>query len=311
MGINVDIVVLGNIINEMIIFPNKIIGPVLGSPCAYSSIIMARLGRKVGIVSYIGDDLDKDMVEQFQIVDTEGFIPYKFTTHNNLIFHADGKKSVEYAKVAPVIEFEDIPENYLKAETFFICPMNCEVSIEIAKKLHEMGKRVIVDLGGFGGTTSYNHFSIDTRRGKALIEYLCMYSTIIKASEEDLKYIGPDIPLGTMSQYFIDKGTQSVVITMGEKGALIQSKGQAPKHIDVFPPECPEEEYNLVGAGDALAAGMIASLDDMDSLEEAVIFGTAVASLVIEKKGGCVVKRMPTSFEVAKRLSKRSSVMNG
>lgn len=306
----VDIVVLGNIINETIIFPNKTIGPVLGSPCAYSSIIMARLGRKIGIVSYIGNDLTKDMVEQFQIVDTEGFIPYKFTTQNNLIYHADGNKSVEYAKVTPVIEFEDIPDNYLEAETFYICPMNCEVIIDIPKKLYEMGKKVIVDLGGFGGTTSYNHFSIYTRRGKALIDHLCKYSTIIKLSEEDLKYIIPSMSAEEATQYFIDKGAQAAVISLGEKGALCQTKGQLAKRIEAFPPECEEDDLNLVGAGDALAAGMIASLDDMQNLEEAVVYGTAVASLVIEKKGGCVVERMPTSFEVKRRLSKRTSILS-
>lgn len=97
---------------------------------------------------------------------------------------------------------------------------------------------------------------------------------------------------------------------MGEKGALCQTKGQLAKRIEAFPPECEEDDLNLVGAGDALAAGMIASLDDMQNLEEAVVYGTAVASLVIEKKGGCVVERMPTSFEVKRRLSKRTSILS-
>lgn len=308
MSINVDIVVLGNILREMIIFPNKLIGPVLGSPCAYSSIIMARLGRKVGIVSYIGNDLEKDMVEQFEIVDTDGFIPYKYTTQNNLIYHSDGRKSVEYAKVAPVIEFEDILKNYLEAETFYICPMNCEVSTEILIKLNEMGKRIIVDLGGFGGTTSYNHFSINTRRGEALINNICKYSTIVKASEEDLKYIFPFMELSEVTQYFIDNGAEGSVITIGEKGALSQVSGQPLMHTDIFYPECDETELNLVGAGDALAAGMIASLDDIENIEEAVVYGSAVASLIIEKKGGCQVDRMPTSFDVTRRLKKLKSV---
>ena len=45
---NLDIVVIGTIIKETIQFPNRTIGPVLGSPAAYSSLVMAAPGRKGG-----------------------------------------------------------------------------------------------------------------------------------------------------------------------------------------------------------------------------------------------------------------------
>ncbi len=305
MNMKVSIVVIGNVVREMIIFPNKIIGPVLGSPCAYSSITMAKLGRSVGVVSYLGNDLEKDMMEQFRTINTTGFIKYKHTMENNLIYHKDGRKSIEYARVTPVIEFEDIPEEYLEAEIFFICPMDYEVSVEVCQILHEMGKMVIVDLGGFGGTTSYNHFTIDTRRGQSLINNICKFSSIVKASEEDMKYIIPNRKPDEVSQYFIEKGAKATLITLGEKGALYQVAGQPVKYIDIFQPECEESELNLVGAGDVLVAGMIACLDGLENLEEAAVYGSAVASFVIEKTGGCQEDRMPNSFAVAHRLMKQ------
>lgn len=304
MTSKVDIVVIGNIIRETIIYPNKLIGPVLGSPCAYSSIIMANLGRTVGVVSYLGNDLDQDMVDQFRFIDSAGFISYKHSTENNLIYHEDGRKSVEYAKVAPVIEFEDIPIEYLAAETFYICPMDYEVSIEVCEKLFEMKKRIVVDLGGYGGTTSYNHFTINSRRGQNLISNICRFSSIVKASEEDMKYIIPNMSVEEISGYLIDHGAKATIITLGEKGALCQIGGRPVKYINRFIPECEEDEMNLVGAGDAFAAGTIAYMEELEDIEDAALYGSAVASLVIEKKGGCQVDRMPTNFQVIHRYNK-------
>ena len=305
MNTKVSIVVIGNVVREMIFFPDKMIGPVLGSPCAYSSITMSKLGRSVGVVSYLGNDLEKDMIEQFRNVDTTGFLTYKYTMENNLIYHKDGRKSLEYARVTPVIEFEDISNEYLEADIFYICPMDYEVSIEVCEKLHDMGKMVITDLGGFGGTTSFNHFTIDTRRGQNLVNNICKFSSIVKASEEDMKYIIPHMRPDEVSNYFIEKGAKATLITLGEKGALCQVAGQSVKYIDIFQPECEESELNLVGAGDAFVAGMIACIDGLENIEEAAVYGSAVASFIIEKAGGCQEDRMPTSFTVAHRLKKQ------
>ena len=77
----------------------------------------------------------------------------------------------------------------------------------------------------FGGTTSYNHFSIYTRRGKALIDHLCKYSTIIKLSEEDLKYIIPSMSAEEATQYFIDKEHKLQLLVWVKKELCVRLKG--------------------------------------------------------------------------------------
>ena len=57
MTVSVEVVTIGHILNETIIFVDggrK--GPVLGSPAAYSSVVTARLGVKTGIVTKVGSD---------------------------------------------------------------------------------------------------------------------------------------------------------------------------------------------------------------------------------------------------------------
>ena len=52
-----DIVSIGHIVREYIVFPDRKTEEVLGSPAAYSSVALARLGERVGVVTRIGADM--------------------------------------------------------------------------------------------------------------------------------------------------------------------------------------------------------------------------------------------------------------
>lgn len=301
----IEIVVIGNIVKETIMRPDEVIGPVLGGPCAYTSLALAKLGRNVGIVSYCSDDFWEKIREELLFVDDRGRISYMHTTENHLIYQNEEKNHVEYFKVAPVITFDVIPEEYLQAEVFFICPMDFEVSMEVCRKLHDMGKKIIVDLGGYGGTTSYNHFSVDTNRGYKLINDLCRYAHIIKASRDDMHYIMPDMEVEKCTEYLIARGPKYAVITMGSQGAIYQEVGERVKlsnsYLNV------DKKRNLTGAGDVFVAGMIAAMleTEEESVEYMMDYGNSAASLVLQEKGGCQEKRMPTEQMVKLRMERK------
>lgn len=122
MAKNLDVVTIGSIIKETIVYPDKQIGPVIGSPAAYSSLVMAAQGCKVGIVTYYGYDME-NMISELDALDRTGFIPFAYTTTNNLVYRQDGTKYVEYTRKTPDIRFEDISDQYLEADFFKICPM--------------------------------------------------------------------------------------------------------------------------------------------------------------------------------------------
>lgn len=304
---NTEVVVIGNIVKETIIFVDEIVGPVLGSPCAYSSIIMAKLGVQVGIVSYVDRHLDRSLLEQFSRVDKHGIIWNNSSTENNLIYDEAGNMSIEYANTAPIIHFEDILPAYLEAQKFFICPMNYEVSVDVSQRLRDLGKMVFIDLGGFGGTTTYNHFPIGTRRGKTVIDALCRSSTVIKASQSDLDYIFPGTPLEERVNYLIGAGAQAVVVTLGGDGAAYKVGNGPLQRVPVMRSNCPANQENLIGGGDAFTAGLIACTESLDDIPEAAVFGSAVASLMIETPGGCEERRMPTSVMVAHKLGEQAN----
>ena len=71
-----QLVALGHIVCETIYFPDRTLGPVLGSPPAYSLVAAARQGISCGIVTKIGDDFPKNLLATFDQVglDTQGIL---------------------------------------------------------------------------------------------------------------------------------------------------------------------------------------------------------------------------------------------
>lgn len=296
----VEYVVIGNIVKETIVRIDGVLGPVLGSPCAYTGLALATMGKRVGMVSYYGEDFLEKLNKDLRSVDTKGCIEYLHTTENHLIYTNDEQNRVEYFRVAPMINYDIIDKDYLDAKVFFVCPMAFEVNIDVLKELSYKKKTVITDIGGFGGTTAYNHFSISTKRGKKLIDDLCKYSSIVKASHDDLFYLFPDMTVEECIEYIISRGPSVVVITMGADGAVYQQKGSSIHYL----PACHVEgKPNLTGGGDVFAAAMISRFNETEDIDDAVYFGNAAAALALEKPGGCIRERMPSEAMIIRKIT--------
>jgi ribokinase len=94
-------------------------------------------------------------------------------------------------------------------------------------------------------------------------------------------------------------GVGTVVVTLGEKGALLHSAGQS-ERIPAFPAGPVVE---TTGAGDAFNGGLAAALARGFSPPEAVRFACAVAGISVTKPG--TAPSMPTLAEVEALLGKK------
>ncbi len=295
----VDIAVSGHILNEKIIFPDREVSPVLGSPVAYSSVCMASLGAKVGIVTKIGKDFPKSLLNVFDElqIDKNGTIVGEKSTNNELIYDSNGNKTLRFITKAEDIFFKDIPEEYLDAKIFYICPMDYEVNIKTIEKIVGLGKIMAVDLGGYGGGTSDTHPEI--KDGNE-IKKICPYFDIVKASVEDYSHIfgTSDLDEKVISKKIIDWGAKICVITLGEKGSYIKTK-DIESYISPFPIK---KIIDPTGAGDCYLAGFLVKFLASNDPYISAIYGTAATSYVIEKSGGVVADRMPNIEEVEKRV---------
>ena len=133
---------------------------------------------------------------------------------------------------------------------------------------------------------------------------------VIKVSEEDLVYLGfQDVaPIDAARALFDASAVKLIALTLGEHGAVLLSRlGSSRLGIPAG-----VQVVDTVGAGDCFFAGLVASLRgagklsidaladlDMDTLEHALQFAIATASLNVMREG-C---NPPTKLEVEEFLA--------
>lgn len=102
-----------------------------------------------------------------------------------------------------------------------------------------------------------------TERGQAIsrIDRLIEKADVVKASDEDLRWIDPDRSPEQIATAWQALGPSIVAVTLGERGALaVSAAGVA--HVDARPVQV----VDTVGAGDAFMTGLIDALWSLDLL---------------------------------------------
>jgi ribokinase len=94
-----------------------------------------------------------------------------------------------------------------------------------------------------------------------------------------------------LARELIRSGVKQVVMTLGERGALIVTSSPA-KHI----PAILVSAVDTTGAGDAFNAGLATALASGSSLEAAVQFAVVTGGLAVTKEG--VIPSLPNRHEV-------------
>ena len=299
MAVTPDLVCVGHIVEEMIHFPDRVEGPVLGGPPAYCSVAAARQGTRTGLVTRIGPDMEKVLLEPFSEagVDTTGLDCSGVTSRSELIYTGEGNKEIRYPAKAEPITAMDIPGSYHDCAMLYVCTMDNDVLPKDLAEVVSLGQCSAVDLGGYGGV----HMSRKRRDALESAEsFACTVAehfTIVKASDEDAKAIfGSDDP-DEASDRLLGCGPEVVIITGGARGAFVYAKK---KRWYLMP--ATEKAIDTTGGGDSFMAGFLCEyLRSGDPLASAR-WGTATACCVIEKGGGVRPDRMPTQEQVRERV---------
>ena len=102
---------------------------------------------------------------------------------------------------------------------------------------------------------------------------------------------GEEIAPQKLGELLIAKGTKSVVLTLGENGALLVCADSC-RHF----PAIKVSPVDTTGAGDAFNAGLATALAYGASMEDAVGFAVVIGGLAVTKAG--VIPSLPRSEEV-------------
>jgi len=306
-----DIVLLGHVVKEMIYFPDRTLGPVLGSPVAYGSVMLGRLGEKVGVVTTVGTDMPDDLLQPFREaqVDMQGMRVKEgaCTTASELVYYPSGDKEIRYPQKAPPICFDDIPVTYRSAQMFYVATMDHDMSTDAIRRLRHLGSLMAIDLGGYGGAHSRWHPDPEEQRKATALRGLVQWFDVVRASVEDCRHLlgvarvaderGEEDVVRTLLAW----GARVAVMTLGERGCLV---GDRDRVLRV--PAQRGRVIDTTGAGDCFSAAFLIAYMHSGDIEWAAQFGAAAVIYVIERTGGVCTQRMPTRADVYQRLSSQN-----
>jgi sugar/nucleoside kinase (ribokinase family) len=287
-----DAIVIGHLLKETIIYADGgKLGPVLGSPCAYTAMGAASLGLKTGIVSKTGYDMAKyALVLQKAGIDISGIEVGEHSTENYLDYTVpEGKKLTFVHKAADINSINDIPNEYLDAKFFLLCPVDNEAKESLLEELCDNGRRTLsMELSGFGGASSMKLGTSQTRKDK--LKKIVKYFKIIKGGLEDCQHIFGNVKTSDaedICKIFIEWGAEICALTLGPEGASAYSRKEG--FMQVPAPDC--EVKDLTGAGDVFHAGFIAGYMERQSVMAGLESGSFASKEIIKKTGGVTLER--------------------
>ena len=295
-----SLVCVGHIVHEVIRFPDRSEGPYLGGPPAYCSVAAARQGVAAALVTRIGEDMPEELLRPFAEagVDTRGLARSGATTRTELVYRSAGAKEILYGARADAVRAADVPTAYRGCDVVYVCTMDNDVPLDELGAVAGMGRISAIDLGGYGGV----HVSPDRRAALRDLSFLALSAAapfaVAKASDEDVAAIFGPVGEEKAAEMLLDAGCTVVVISAGARGCFVSTR-TGRWHV----PPMTGRPVDATGGGDTFMAGFLASYRETGDPLAAARWGSATAAIVIERRGGVSVQRMPSRREVEERLA--------
>ncbi len=274
--------------------------PVPGGSPYNTAIAIARLGVEVAFLGKISSDFFGDiLVNNLEANSVETGFVKRVDRNTTLAFVDKGEDgSARYAFYSEAsadrdLRMEDLPKEFsdnVRCLEFGSISLLLEPGSSTIRKLifREYGKRVIsfdpnIRPGLITNRESY----------LKMFESLVSHSHIVKASDEDIKWLYPAMQLEEAADILIKKGASIVIVTMAAKGAFaLCSDGLV--RVDAI--DIPIAD--TVGAGDTFHAAFLSYLHEErileiesieklkgDSVKKALEYAIKAASITCSRPG--------------------------
>jgi ribokinase len=251
----------------------------------------ARLGARVNFVARIGRDAFGEMalrlyqdegIDVAHVKQTDGaptgvgFIIVEGATGNNCIVIDPGANELLTA--------DDISSCSAAFESTSVVLTQLEIPVVAAEAALRLGRMR-------GAITILNPAPV-----RLLPPSVLQLIDVLTPNQVEAKVLtgrSPDAAIEPeqLARELIRSGVKQVVITLGERGALIVTSSSS-THVPVVPMSA----VDTTGAGDAFNAGLATALASGASLDAAVQFAVVIGGLAVTKEG--VIPSLPICHEV-------------
>jgi sugar/nucleoside kinase (ribokinase family) len=273
----------------------------LGGATTYTSFAVKTLEGAASVISRVGEDFPEAFLwwlneERIDVSAVKRY-PKEPTTHFELSYNKDfSERALKLTSKGCPISLDDIPRD-LHAKAIHIAPIANEISYETVERLKACCDVLSLDPQGF--LRSFDENGNVTQSLQADKRILSMVN-ICKSSQDEILALTEQTDLKPAIKALHNVGIETVIVTMGAKGALLSVEG-AQYNI----PACQSKVLvDPTGAGDVFIGGFLTEyLRDRESLWCASV-GSAAASMVVEGIGSTyfgdkeeILKRATSLYE--------------
>ena len=276
-----SLLVVGSVAFDAIETPFGKTDKIIGGAATYIALAASYFKNKVKLVAVVGGDFPKEDIAMFQrhSIDTEGLQ----IRENEKSFFWSGRyrndmnsRDTLVTELNVLGDFDPIiPERYQSCEYLMLGNLTPQIQSLVIDRLRNRPKFIVMDTMNFWMDIALE----DLKKTIARVDCLCI-------NDEEARQLSGEHSLRKAAAAIMAMGPKNLVIKKGEHGALLFTEE------GIF--SCPalplEDVFDPTGAGDTFAGGFVgyvASTGDtsFEGLKRGVVFGSALASLCVEKFG--------------------------
>jgi len=275
-----QLVTVGTVAFDRIETPFGKADKVVGGAATYISLASSFFLDKLGLVSVVGDDFPKDMMDLLRGrgVDLAGLEVLQgkesFFWAGRYHYDMNSRDTLE-TRLNVLLDLDPkLPEHFKAAPYVLLGNLDPKVQAKVLDQVTDPAL-VVMDTMNFWMDSALE----DLKKVIARVDILCV-------NDAEARQLSGEHSLVKAANKILAMGPKYLVVKKGEHGALLFSEDRV-----FFAPALPLEDIiDPTGAGDTFAGGFIGYLartqdHSFDNLKRAIIVGSALASFCCEKFG--------------------------
>lgn len=248
-----------------------------GGKGANQAVAAARAGGEVVFVGRVGDDTNgAGLTQSLRLagvsVDYLTIDPRAPTGTALITVDDHGENSIVVIPGANShVSFDDLERAQAAIEASGLVALQLEIPLETVVRAAQLA------------ASAYRRVLLNASPARILDQSLLELVDILVVNEQEVAMVsgmGSPVDPAAAARFVLDCGTKTVVVTLGERGAVIVTPEQ---EVDI--PAFEVEALDSTGAGDAFAGNLATALDRGKTLEDAVRFASAAAALSVQVEG--------------------------
>lgn len=276
-----SLLIVGTVAFDEVETPFGKTGKILGGAATYIGLAASHLTSQISIVSVVGGDFPKEYLDIFRQknIDTRGL---KVVDAGKTFFwagryHLDmNSRDTLTTDLNVLADFDPVvPEHARNSKYVMLGNLTPSIQKRVIEQMETRPELIVMDTMNFWMNTTWDD----------LLEVLRMVD-VLTINDEEARQLSGEHSIMKAAKKILTMGPKCLIVKKGEHGAMLFYQNQM-----FYAPAMPLETVtDPTGAGDTFAGGFIgyiASKDDtsFETLKNALIYGSALASFTVEKFG--------------------------